>query len=183
MIVYVHDRRSPWNHYRAFRRDQGVSDVKFVIVSPSMTIAQVAGAIVRAGGAKGSIWRLMLLAHGNSGYLQIGRGLTRATAPQLGVLRSSFTPGGEGIEIHGCGVASGTAIGDTPTIGLRGSGQSGGGGDRLVRALAFATGVTVKAAIDAQRVDYDGVFNGPYIAVGPRGSTTVNQGQSVSWIR
>lgn len=183
MIIYLHDQRSPWQ-YRKFNKDESTSDVKIIVVSQYLSISKIVSIIVNAANHRRSIWKLILLAHGNSGQLQLGRGigLTSKNAYHFRNLRNYFNPRGKGIEIHGCGVASATAVADDPKVGLRGMGQSGAKGDLFLLILSRESGVPVAAAIDAQRVDYDGIFNGPYIKVWPNGNLQLFQGQKIPLI-
>jgi len=150
-------------------------DVKFLEVNRDTPIVNVVRAIATDVRSQRSIWRLMLLAHGNSGWLELGTGLDSNSARFFSALRSYFTPNGEGIEIHGCGVASSSVV----TLEVqKGTGQSWSGAAWLYE-LARVTGVQVMAAVDVQWTHDDGFFNGPYQVVQPNGYAEVRDGRRV----
>jgi hypothetical protein len=188
VIIYLHDPRSPWPRYRSFATHKAAADVEHIVISATMSMSQVAQAVIRKAGKPRNIWLLVMLAHGNKGFLQMGRGLTRSTAGSFSVLRPYMAPGGRGIEIHGCAVASDTPVADNPSVGLQGVGRSSPtSGVNMLIALAKAAQCTTKGAVDAQAVYSNGPnsgrFNGPYVVVSASGIVAVRQGDSVHWSR
>ncbi len=134
---------------------------------------------IRSVAGSDLIETLYLCAHGNSGYLQLGTGLTTATAMSFSVLRGRFDFMGM-IQIHGCGVASSTSItapGGTvehPVV-VPGTFTGSGMGLELLRALADSTGALVEAAINAQYDDPLYTYEGPTVVVGRGGSYASSQ--------
>jgi len=184
MIIYLHDSRSPYRRYQKFTAHKAASDLEHIVVAPVMSIPKIAQAVIKKAGKRNNIWLLVMLAHGNKGWLQLGQGLTAATASQFGALRPYMTPTGKGIEILGCAVASDTPVADNPFVGLCGTGRSSPtSGVNMLIALAKAVGCTVKGAIDAQAADTDGRYNGPYVMVKSNGTFDVREGDKVYWSR
>lgn len=134
---------------------------------------------IRSVAGSDLISTLYLCAHGNSGYLQLGTGLTTATAMSFSVLRGRFDFMGI-IQIHGCGVASSTSItapGGTiehPNV-VPGTFTGSGLGLELLRSLATHTGALVEAAINAQYDDPLYTYEGPTVVVGRGGSFASSQ--------
>ena len=184
MIIYLHDYRSPWPRYLKFKPHQNATDVEHIVVSKVMSMDQVVEAVIRKAAKPKSIWLLLLLAHGNQGYLELGTGLTKDTCHHFHDLREFMTPGGEGIEIHGCAVASNSPIADYPFLPhnerlkhLKGTAESSRtAGVNMLKALARAGNCIVKGAIDAQWVDRDGKYNGHYVVVKPTGTFEIRSG-------
>ena len=184
MIIYVHDPRSPFPKYKTFADHLLWGPAEHIVISSKMSIRQIAQAVTRKAGRLRRVWLLVLLAHGNAGVLHFGRGLNVNSASQFSILRPFMNTFGEGIEIHGCAVASDTAIADNPFVGIKGTGRSSPkSGANMLLALAKTVGCTVKGAIDAQRVDSDGRFNGPYVVAKSDGTFQVWQGDKIDWIR
>jgi hypothetical protein len=134
---------------------------------------------IRSVAGNDQIDTLYLCAHGNSGYLQLGTGLTPTTAPSFSVLSGRFASMGF-IQIHGCGVASSTSItapGGTvehPLV-VPGTFTGSGLGLELLRTLANHTGALVEAAINAQYDDPLYTYEGPTVVVGRGGSFASSQ--------
>ena len=130
-----------------------------------------------------SLDMIRLCGHGDSGYLEIGEGLTESNAQEFSPLamfmKSDLSP--IGLEIHGCGVGSDTSIlepGKTINnpICVPGSTQNGGKGLNLLKKLAKAINRKVKAGLNCQYVTrFDNwTFEGSTITVTPDGN---------SWLR
>ncbi len=184
MFIYIHDPRSPFARYKTFTAHQDYGPAEHIVISSTMSITQIAQAAIRKARRFNSIGLLVLLAHGNAGSLQMGQGLTASTASQFSILRPFMNPYLFGVEIHGCAVASDTPIGDNPMVGLLGEGRSSPtSGTNMLLTMAKTLGCTVKGAIDAQRVDLDGRYNGPYVAAKPNGEIEILQGDRIKWIR
>lgn len=94
----------------------------------------------------GNIDCLYLVAHGNSGVLWLGKpGIGITGAALFAKLQGAFTPGGRGIEIHGCACASSTEITNWHT---RGTASNEGAGYNFLWTLAKNSGVKVTAPVD-----------------------------------
>jgi len=109
-----------------------------------------------------------LCCHGNSGAVELGQGLTPATAQRFGLLRGHFIGSYPRIEVHACAVLSQTAIGcaqnaqGAPVLPCTpGTVARAGPGHVIMQALADATGVLVIAAFNAQVSDPRIAFEGP----------------------
>ncbi|MCA9195096.1 MAG: hypothetical protein KDB03_25165 [Planctomycetales bacterium] len=184
MIIYVHDPRSPFPRYVTFTAHRDYGPAEHIVISATMSITQIAQAVVRKANRPNDIWLLVLLAHGNSGWLQFGQGLTASTASQFAAAKPYMNPFLFGVEIHGCAVASDTQIADNPFVGLQGEGRSSPtSGINMLQVLAKTLGCTVKGAIDAQRVDTDGRYNGPYVVARSNGKIEIWEGDKIKWIR
>jgi len=127
----------------------------------------------------GQIKLLRICAHGNRGYVQLGKdGLTAGTAQKLNVLKPYFSsdPAAR-IEIHACGVASSTDIvkrrAGKPvrdagghlvcTPGFVNYWDPQGTGMLLLRTLNRATGTPVLAGVDCQLSDAEYQFEGTVV--------------------
>ena len=187
MIIYAVDDRYPsgWR----------VAQTRWLIrVTAVMTIQQIVAEIksrvTTAGGGYNSIRTIILAGHGNAGYVQLGTGLTIAEVPHFTHLRNFMTPtpAENGIEIHGCGVASASSIlgnGSTITNPICVSGMYEypevrpgvrvvrGAGYALLAALANTVGRNVTAGLNCQYADANWAFEGPTITVAPSGSSSV----------
>ena len=112
MIVYVHsydifDRGETWERHSGH-------PVEHVILPQRATVADMCTAIQAAARSHRSIWNLIFNAHGlvdrvyerPTGELSMSdvAVLRPANAHELAPLRPYFTPGGRGIEIHGCAI-------------------------------------------------------------------------------
>ena len=174
MIMNVFDSRYPIKKpYGIYRPGDNVVDY---YLAPDAKIAIIPIFIIAASEGEKSIWLLRLCAHGNSGFLELGEGLTATNAFHFKVLKNYFTPGGRGIEIHGCGVGSSIPLRPPFIQGRGGTGSSSGPGYNLIRALAQGTGVQVTAAINIQGGDRYHNWEGMTIAVTPDGSSCMGCG-------
>ena len=122
---------------------------------------------------------IRLCGHGNTGYLQIGEGLTESNADEFGDIANFLKTDvyRDGIQIHGCGVGSDTNIlgsGSTITnpVCVAGS-ASKGTGYKLLKKLANAVKRNVTAGLNCQYVDDDWKFEGLTITVNPGGSYAI----------
>ena len=100
---------------------------------------------------------LYLVAHGDSGRLELGEGLDAGTARYLSDLRKHFEDGSQ-ILVHGCGAASDSSIlagenSDGSRVHIPGTYRGGtmGHGYLFLKAIADATGVPVTGAVNAQK--------------------------------
>lgn len=156
-----------------------------VFVCPSETLDRIVGRVAEASRNLRNIWLLRIMAHGNTGWVQLGcDGLTANNAGRLGTLKEYFTPGGIGIAIHSCGPASATRItASTPYTDLRnwvtgedtrvivpGTVAAGGGrGVDFLKNVASACGVPARGGIHAQLPDSRFRFEGNSIIALPNG--------------
>lgn len=147
--------------------------------------------VIEACQGPGSIWLLRIIAHGNSGFIQLGReNLNTSNAQQLSTLRNYFTSNGIGIAIHSCGSASDTPITGEPNILQRiinydvnkcdlhsivpGTIARGGGrGVNFLRAISRSSRTVVRGGINVQSPDSRFRFEGNSIAVFRDRSTIV----------
>ncbi|MHC5537220.1 hypothetical protein ACYOEI_03170 [Singulisphaera rosea] len=178
--VYAIDSRYPSTGWSI----SGTIDVDYVRVNvtPAAKIEEIAMGMTRTlmytNRKYHSVDLLILAAHGNSGYLQLGEGLTAEKAKQFKALapwlkRDLYA---DGMRLHGCGVASSTNIvgpGSTITapICVPGTTTPGfdGNGYKLLKALAVAIGRNVTAGVDCQYTDEGWKFEGPTVTVNPTG--------------
>jgi len=109
MIIYVFDTRWP-GKFKPSTLHTSRDRVEHFTVNENVAIVSIAIAVAGLSQGKGSIWLLRLCAHGNSGFLELGQGLTANSAQFLRFLKGYFTPGGPGIELHGCATGSSTAV-------------------------------------------------------------------------
>lgn len=198
MIYYIIDFRFP----KAFRRSSElnarsgghpIADFEvpclYHFVYPGQSIRTIVSDtrrnifayLIRKQLGVSSLDMIRLCGHGDSGFLEIGEGLTESNADEFSALalfmRSDFSP--VGIEIHGCGVGSDTSIvGRGRSVGdpicVPGSTQNGNQGRNFLLKLAKAINKNVKAGINCQTVDnrYDNwTFEGPTITATPEGAS------------
>src|SRR5262249_44626093 len=110
MIIYVFDARwpgpGPGRHW--------LTKVGRIYVSETTTIPSVVGGILKMANDIGELIELLrLCGHGNAGVQEMGQfppGLNQTSASHFRALAGKFDSSGKGIEIHGCGVASGTDV-------------------------------------------------------------------------
>jgi hypothetical protein len=180
MIYYIIDVRYP-NGYKIVTKLQGKhgKDYLYHFVYQSESIQSIIRStkhyILKGGGKLKSLDMIRLCGHGNSGYVQLGQGLTKSTAGWFRDLAGFLKPdlSRDGIQIHGCGVGSDTSIlGAASTITnpvcIPGSAHKGKGYE-LLGELANAVKRNVTAGLDCQYVDDDWKFEGPTITVCPGG--------------
>jgi hypothetical protein len=155
-------------------------DYVVAIIYPTMKMSAVVQIIINSirwsGFGKNSVEKVRLAGHGNSGYMQFGEGLRESNADEFGALAPYLAVDvyGTGLELHGCGVGSSTAItapGSSTSHPTCVPGNSGKGkGYDLLLALAKATNRNSAAGINCQQADSDWKFEGPYMVVNPNGS-------------
>jgi hypothetical protein len=184
MIVYVIDGDfdrfvSESFPFSAHSRNTTIKLVRGIDRSTSISV--IVSRIAQAAERHRTIWLLRLFAHANAGCLNLGAGLNAENARKFQQLSAFMTPerrGGRGIEIHGCSAAAtvqaeGVFDGGSPTqiseFNARNPGQ-GGQGYSLMKALASAVGVPVRAALWTQVVDAEFRFEGPTVKVYPSGA-------------
>lgn len=173
MIVYIFDYRFPFRDFSS--RDGWFADRKKWTVDDMDSIPDVVNCIRSLSPKRGSITLLRLCAHGNTGYMELGKGLKKENAHFFGAISGLFKQlkdGGRGIELHGCGIASSTNILDksgekdpNSKICVKGTYSTGGVGYQFVHALAYAAEIPVKAAVNCQRADDKFIFEGPTVTL------------------
>jgi hypothetical protein len=154
-----------------------------VNVVPANSIKGIAKGIVsalqNAHRSYHSVDLVILAAHGNTGYLQIGEGLTSGNADNFEDLARWMRIDlfGDGMRLHGCGVASSTDIlGPKSTITnpqcIAGTTSPGfnGKGYVMLHGLAKAINRNVTAGVNCQYTDAGWKFEGPTVTVNPNGS-------------
>jgi hypothetical protein len=183
-IIYVWDERWPGS-FEFARKHAIAGEPSFGFTAhKSSRIGWILSQIIGLSQGPGEIKLLRICAHGNMGYVQLGKdGLTVATAAHMSVLKHFFSKDpATRIEIHACGVASATNIvksrAGQPVRDARGHlvcepgfidlWEPRGSGMLLLDAIRKATGTTVLAGIDCQNPDEDYAFEGPVVhAVSP----------------
>lgn len=175
MIVYIHSHDIS-DAGRAFGRHSG-RDVRHVVVSEDTRPADVAARVREAfndeerASREGLIDLLVINAHGSPGVIHIG-GIEVDTndvnidnaeifAQPFASLMKPTRNGGQGVEVHGCGVAAGSI---DP---LTGETEDGEIGFRFVYALACAFGINVKASGSPQVSDSQGLFEDSLVEAFP----------------
>jgi len=180
MIVYIHSYDVA-DAGRTFGRHLG-REVKHVVVPESTQVSDVARLVLSSftveerSSAAGSIDLLILNSHGSPGVLHLGGieddafdlhiGNAAAFAEPFARFLKSGRSGGQGVEIHGCGVAGGSLMRgcngevtdeiDDPHIGFR-----------FLYALACGFESRVMASASPQVSDYDGFFEDTLICASP----------------
>lgn len=136
-----------------------------------------AGARAAAGAGRRSIWLLIFNCHGAPGRLAIGDGLDDTNVWDLQPLRAYMTPGGPGVEIHACLVASAVIDPD----GVRRS-----IGVEFMRRMAHVLNAPVLASTRLQigqdenwlgtvrGSDTHGVFEGDFVRIEPNGGASLH---------
>lgn len=186
MIYYIIDMRYP----RAFRQTQFLpgtwkKDQLHHLVYPNQSIKTIVRDtrryIIEAKQGYGSVETIRLCGHGNSGYLEIGEGLTESNVDAFREIAAFMKPDfyNVGVEIFGCGVGSDSSVTapelrNGQPVCVSGSTQNGGHGFRLLQKLAKAVNRNVKAGLDCQYATGDWKFQGLTITVKPDGN---------SWLR
>lgn len=171
MIIYVFDTRWPGKLEPSILHSSK-DRVEHFTVNPRVSIVNIARAVAGLSEGKGSIWMLRLCAHGNSGFLELGQGLSANSAQFLRFLKGYFTPGGPGIEIHGCATGSSREV-RSKWFGLSctpGQGEFAGNGYMFLRAIADATGARTRGALNCQHADDEFKWEGSTLTVDPGGS-------------
>lgn len=182
MIFYVIDRRFP----KSFKiPGNSGKDFLYNYVDPgqkmSLVVYNAKRSILDSGLGQKSVDMIRLCGHGNTGFVQIGEGLTPKTAVEFKDLAAFMKANlyDDGIQIHGCGVASssnilgaGSTITNPVCVAGTNNGNSGNGYN-LLKTLANAVGRNVTAGLNCQYVDDDWKFEGPTLTVNPGGSSAL----------
>ena len=183
MIFYVIDRRFPTSFKIAGTNGK---DFLYNYVDAgqlmSLVVYNIKRSILDGGLGYKSVDMIRLCGHGNTGYMQIGEGLSAKNADLFKDLAGFLTANlyKDGIQIHGCGVASSSNIlgaGSTITNPVCVAGTNTGNkgtGYELLKTLANAVGKNVTAGLNCQYVDDDWKFEGPTLTVGPGGSSALS---------
>jgi hypothetical protein len=179
--AYAIDSRYPSTGWSIAGKAQ--EDYVRVDVTPPYTIQYIAAslivALLWARRPLHSVDLVILAAHGNTGYLQLGEGLTVDKAGKFAALAQWMTKDlfADGMRLHGCGVASSTDIlgpGSTITapVCVDGTTSPGfdGGGYKLLKELAKSIGRNVTAGVNCQYTNEGWKFQGPTVTVNPNGS-------------
>lgn len=150
------------------------------VVRPGPPVRHATGAIpdapARASGRR-SIWLLIFNSHGLPGRLFLGDGIDDTNVWDLLPLREYMTPGGHGVEIHACLVASAVIDpdGERRSIGVE-----------FLQRMAHVLNVPVMASTRAQigveegwlgtmpGSDTHGVFEGDFVRVEPNGGASLH---------
>lgn len=180
MIVYAYDERGLDIPHRASTRES-VTDYKIVSIAETDSLHDAVEKIRQKARHERNIWLLRIIAHGFPGGFQFGNGRVNVgNVSLLHDLAAYFTPGGRGIELHCCNVASATGSltreiaiggdGSATCMSDRGTpGRSSGVGYAFMHALAETTGVAVVGSYDTQYADSGFRWEG-------RGTMTVELG-------
>lgn len=191
MIIYAFDARFEAVYRRASSRESA-TDYKIVTILETDPLHVAIEKIRQKARREQNIWLLRIIAHGYPGGMQMGNddvnvgnvGLFRELAPY-------FTPGGRGIELHSCNLASSTSRlvplidvnpGGCGWLTDRGTPDSGTGGvgGAFLHAMASATGVSVVAGYDTQFLDSGFRWEGRgTMTVEPSGTTVTTVGEDV----
>ena len=184
MIVNLIDGRSGNSSLRAARTSTPNTRVAVIDVYNRDSLSTIVQKVIESCTHPRSIWLLRILAHGNSGYVQLGREpFNLSSCYNFKPLRNYFTPSGIGIALHSCGPASRTPITRNPDgwleqlivgkdhyVTIHGTvGPGGGSGVNFLRRLAICTGVPVRGGVNPQTPDQNFRFEGPSIAVSATG--------------
>ncbi len=192
MIIYAFDERLAARIRRASSRESA-TDYKIVTVLETDTLHVAIEKIRQKARREQNIWLLRIVAHGCPGGMLFGSQMVNVGNVSLfHDLAPYFTPGGRGIELHSCNVASAstsltseidvsrpgtarwTSDRGTPGIG------TGGVGGAFLQALAVATEVSVIAGYDTQFADSGFRWEGRgTMTVEPSGTTETTVGADV----
>lgn len=182
MIIYVHSH-DIYDRGRAFGRHESLSDVAHITIPAGACMGHVANTIIRTARNRRSIWLLIFNAHGGPGHVGIGAGLNASNVYDLAPVRPFMTPGGRGVEIHACQVASpGIAMEDgRPTHS-----DPRPYGEEFLLRMASILNSTVRASRSLQ-VGYEstwgiprrgsdgyGRFEGDMVMVQPNGAASIH---------
>jgi hypothetical protein len=182
MIAYAIDTRYYDPKDPDYYSKAGVWNKDYVVaiiwpgIKMDTVVQMIINSILAAGAGRHSVEKVRLAGHGNSGYMQFGEGLWDSNADEFEKLAPYLTVDQykTGIELHGCGVGSSTAItapGSSTSHPSCVPGTSGKGkGYDLLLALAKAVNRNSAAGINCQLADSDWKFEGPYMIVNPNGS-------------
>lgn len=140
MIVYVHSA-DIYDRGRPFGRHAGMRDVVHVTIPARTPVAEIAQRVIDVVHNERSIWLLILNGHGWAARVEIGEGLNAWNVFDLEALRPYMTPGGRGVEIHACHVASADSVDGRPFLEV---------GIEFMGRLAHVLNVDVRASTYAQ---------------------------------
>jgi hypothetical protein len=155
--------------------DQDIRDMTVLSpVKPGASGEAVAGEIKSAALRSGrKIQVLRLAAHGNVGFLLLGKSLSNGWTDEFKALKQFFTPR-SWIELHGCGCAS---VGRISRKEWKGAWVPEGPGYEFLRRLASATGLRVLGSPDVQFGPHaHAFFNGRVAVVTPTGAAWLIEG-------
>jgi hypothetical protein len=177
MIVYLFDPRWPDKQYYT-PHPVSPSVVKWICFEDVSVRDMLTAMKTRRDIKPGMIQLMRVCAHGNTGYVELGQGLTQTGAGAFDVLKGCFAPRADGIEIHACGVASDTDIlkNGTKHTCVAGTYSPNGVGYNFLKALAEAAGAPVRAAINCQQADRPFNYEGQTMTVRPDGSSVTGGG-------
>lgn len=204
MIYYIIDRRFPSAFRWSAELTTRIGHAKLMtfelpylyhFVYPGQSIKTIVSDTARfmrqAKWGDGSVDMIRLCGHGNSGYVEIGEGLTETTAGAFSELARFMKRDFKlsGIEIHGCGVGSDTSILspkstiNNPKCMYGSTQQENAPGLRLLTKLAKVINRNVKAGIHCQLADKNWQFEGTTITVRPDGISWLlnGDGANVKW--
>ncbi|NNG02584.1 MAG: hypothetical protein HKM95_00590 [Inquilinus sp.] len=183
MIIYVHSH-DIFDRGRTFARHRSLTDVEHITVPAGACMGHIANSIVSVAQNERSIWLLILNSHGGPGTVSIGAGLDAATVFHLAPVRTYMTPGGRGVEIHACNVASeGIAL----ERGRPTHSDPRPYGEEFIQRMAYTLGCPVRASRQFQsgyasswgiphrgNDDY-GRFEGDMVLVQPNGAASLHR--------
>ena len=167
MHLYLHvnviDERAPAAAFRAGRLEAQRGPTENIHVSNLWSMDRICGRILERAmrhpiSGNPGLGVLHLICHGNAGVVHLGNGLTAATANSFRHLRGFFVGQYPRIEVHACGVLSGTSVSGAVPIGTI---DHNAPGHALMQALSNAAQVLVIAAYNIQFPDSGMVFEGP----------------------
>lgn len=158
--INIVDARAPSSAFAAARREVRSGPTENINVNSQWSMDRIGRRIVQrvTQSRCQALGVLRFLCHGNMGYVELGNGLTVQSASNFQMLRGHFGGQFPKIEVHACGVLSGTAVtshSPSGTIDLSAPGHA------IMRALARAAQVLVIAAYDTQYADGSMAFEGP----------------------
>lgn len=188
MVIYIIDPRDPdWgrSNIMASTHDPKQGAIVRIAVTDSMEqiVEKIKREVTKKGQGKRSIWLMHIHGHGNIGYMEIGTGLHEWNAKDFKPLAEWMTPGGSGVVLHGCWVASAGKVGKNGKMISHNAdirpcelGRFYPGrpidisrGWELLWQLSCALQVPVKAGIDVQYWDKYGEIEGPSLTVTSNG--------------
>ena len=164
-VLYLHDNRVH-DAGQTFGRHRTLGGVQHLIIGAGTSIPSAVTQLINLVPIGDSVSLLVLNAHGNAGWMEMGTGLSDGQARHFSALGPYMDSGGRGCEIHSCGSASAA-----PLAGCRGR-EGEGLGVNFLRSMALFLGVPVRGAVSCQYTDPTGNFEGVWITVQPNGSVT-----------
>jgi len=180
MIINLIDSRSGTLRSDAWEASAPVQHVARIVAGKEEPLNNVVRRVIQQSEGNRSIWLLRIMAHGNSGFLQLGGDfLTQFNCHEFAALAGLFTPGGIGVALHSCGPASDTSIcrdpegvierlttGKKECITVPGRLAAGGGrGVAFLLELARMTRVPVRGGLNLQVPDPRFSYEGPSVVV------------------